>query len=473
MPKSGIWLLTMLAGLTLSAVHAEAAPPAAGHHPQDGRAAEQGQQLDKLSSVFRRLRADPKRRAEAIRQLAAAGPEGIATAKDLIEKELGRMAAGVDGPSPSGALDEKIAQLRKVLAELRADAALTKEKIEQVGLPALNGLTVLYQQRQSQLLRHRAKFARVQQQLQQFAELLRLLEAEWKGTQAPLPVQDYLQQTDQLLGKIVDPEQENAERIMAENAQLAGRLDPKVVEGMQGLNHLRIVCGLSPLAVDLKLCQAAAEHSADMQSHKFFSHESPLPGKRTFQDRAQKVGTTASGENIYVGSVSASSAGKTWFLSPGHHKNMLNQQHHRQGLGRSGQYWTHLFGSWGPPSSGIHKAATAGRAPHKAATAGRARRDTLSLFMVVPWRDQRSRLYEQRAGCATRVTNCSAAVSTRKIRGPQIERLPAGRDSQGDLLVGEPALAADGQEHRACHYMFSELVEADLKGRLAEKLKKQ
>jgi len=322
----GVLLLIVVAGLPASA-------------------AEQGQELGKLSGVFRRFRADPKRRAEAIRQLAAAGPQGIAAAKDLIDGELRRMAVGVEGPSPGGALDEKIAQVRKVLAELRADEGLTKEKIEQVGLPALNGLTLLYQQRQSQLLRHRAKFTRARQQLEQFAELLRLLEAEWKGAESPLPVQDYLQQTDQLLGKIVDPEQAKAERIMAENAKLAGRLDPRVVEGMQGLNQLRIVCGLPPLLIDLKLCQAATEHSADMQSHSFFSHESPLPGKRTFQDRAAKAGTTASGENIYVGSVSASSAGRAWFLSPGHHKNMLNQQHRRQGLGHSGQYWTHMFGS--------------------------------------------------------------------------------------------------------------------------------
>jgi uncharacterized protein YkwD len=340
----GAWLLIVLAGPLASVAPVEFAPLAAGDRPQDGRAVAQGQDLEKLSGVFRRYRADPKRRAEAVKQLTAAGPQAVATAKDLIDGELRRLATGVAGPSPSSPLDDKIAQLRKVLAELRAAAALSKEQIEQVGLPALNGLTLLYQQRQVQVLRQRAKFARVHQQLQQFAEFLRLLEAEWKGGESPLPVQEYRQQTEQLLGKIVDPEQARAERIMAEDAKLAGRLDPQAAEGMQGLNQLRIVCGLAPLSVDLKLCQAAAEHSADMQSQQFFSHESPLPGKRTFQDRAAKAGTTASGENIYMGSVSASSAGKAWFLSPSHHKNMLSEQHRRQGLGHSGQYWTHLFG---------------------------------------------------------------------------------------------------------------------------------
>jgi uncharacterized protein YkwD len=335
---AGVFVLIVLAGLRAWAAPVE---PASAPAPPT---LEAGQELGKLSGIFRRYRADAKRRAEAVKQMTAAGSPGIATARDLIDHELRRLAAGLDGRWPTAAWDQKIQQLREVLAKLRADPELTRQKIEQVGVPALSALTVLYGQRQSQLLRYQARFAGARRQLEQLAEMLRLLQAAWKGAAAPLPVPDYLQQTEQLLAKIVDPEYEQAQQIMAENAQLAGQLDPKTLEGMRGLDQLRVVCGLKPLAIDLKLCQAATGHSADMQLHKFFAHKSPLPGKTMPEDRARLAGTTASGENIYMGSVSSASAGKAWFLSPGHHKNMLNENHRRQGLGRSGNYWTHLFG---------------------------------------------------------------------------------------------------------------------------------
>jgi uncharacterized protein YkwD len=46
-----------------------------------------------------------------------------------------------------------------------------------------------------------------------------------------------------------------------------------------------------------------------------------------------------------MGSSATVDALRGWFLSPGHHKNMLGESHARQGLGRSGKYWTEMFGS--------------------------------------------------------------------------------------------------------------------------------
>jgi uncharacterized protein YkwD len=69
-----------------------------------------------------------------------------------------------------------------------------------------------------------------------------------------------------------------------------------------------------------------------------------VPGKTLPWDRAKLEGTTASGENIFRGSAVAAEAIKGWFLSPGHHKNMLGEGHRRQGLGRAGEYWTEEFG---------------------------------------------------------------------------------------------------------------------------------
>jgi uncharacterized protein YkwD len=92
------------------------------------------------------------------------------------------------------------------------------------------------------------------------------------------------------------------------------------------------------------LCEAARDHSEDMQVNRFFAHESPLPGKKTPWDRAKNFGTSASGENIYMGSSDPHGANMGWFYSPGHHKNMFNAGQVRIGLGCTGSHWTQMFG---------------------------------------------------------------------------------------------------------------------------------
>ena len=98
------------------------------------------------------------------------------------------------------------------------------------------------------------------------------------------------------------------------------------------------------MAIDPDLTGAARDHSADMESLKFFAHESPVPGKKTPGDRAQRFGTSYSGENIAMGTIDGTAANQMWWHSPGHHKNMLGS-HGRVGVGRSGVYWTELFGN--------------------------------------------------------------------------------------------------------------------------------
>jgi uncharacterized protein YkwD len=70
-----------------------------------------------------------------------------------------------------------------------------------------------------------------------------------------------------------------------------------------------------------------------------------VPGKSTPSDRARLAGTTACGENLYMGSSVTADALRGWFLSPGQHRNMLGESPTRQGLGHSGKYWTEMFGS--------------------------------------------------------------------------------------------------------------------------------
>ena len=131
--------------------------------------------------------------------------------------------------------------------------------------------------------------------------------------------------------------------IMTNNAALKGLVPAAEYEQIWLTNLYRILVGKTPLKINPKLCDAAREHSTDMKEHKFFAHESPLPGKRTPGDRAQRHGASASGENIFMGNKTADAAFWAWFLSLGHHKNMLGG-YAEIGVGNHDTYWTQMFG---------------------------------------------------------------------------------------------------------------------------------
>jgi len=127
------------------------------------------------------------------------------------------------------------------------------------------------------------------------------------------------------------------------NFRLRSKIDEAEAAGVLKLNLMRIQLGLNAVSIDLKLTHAARGHSKDMQTKKFFSHTSPLPGKSRFTDRAKLSGTTANAENIYMGRTSPDAAIMAWWHSPGHHVNMMGP-YKRIGLGRYDRHWTQMFG---------------------------------------------------------------------------------------------------------------------------------
>ncbi len=109
-------------------------------------------------------------------------------------------------------------------------------------------------------------------------------------------------------------------------------------------NRYRILLGLEPQIIDVGLCVVARDHSRDMNTMSFFSHESPVEGKKSFSDRANRMGVRgASSENIFAGSQDGFSAADAWFHSPGHHKNMMNDSP-RTGVGRYDGHYTQMTG---------------------------------------------------------------------------------------------------------------------------------
>ena len=127
------------------------------------------------------------------------------------------------------------------------------------------------------------------------------------------------------------------------------------------INSERKARGLSALGLDARLSRIARDHSRDMASRSFFSHDSPEGHDFSFRYREQgyscaiRIGTTihSGAENIALGHVYRSIrtvngvvsydwytleqiARKTvqgWMNSPGHRRNILTPHWQNQGIG--------------------------------------------------------------------------------------------------------------------------------------------
>lgn len=309
-------------------------PPARG---EPGPTADVGD-VRELVATLRSPRTSSDRLERTVAELAAAGAAGTKALDDHVARELDRLAEAAARPDTT-AIDREIETHRGTLRRLRGEEELSKEQLEQEGLPALDAVTAAWGRKENALTPWRRRLDRLREQL----ERLETIVAAWQNESADAPSADRLGRLAEVRTAL-EPDDAEAAGILAENERIAKGLPPEVVPAMRAVNTIRITCGLGPLLFDPKLCAAATMHSRDMESHGFFAHESPLSGKETPWDRAKLAGTTASGENIFMGSAVGSDAIEAWFLSPGHHKNMFGEGHVRQGLGRSGEHWTQLFG---------------------------------------------------------------------------------------------------------------------------------
>ncbi len=160
----------------------------------------------------------------------------------------------------------------------------------------------------------------------------------------PEPFSVTLEREEQLLAMMCLNASDADRRVLEANWKARNDARPTESLGIADVNVMRILKGKRALRLDAKLCNAARSHSADMTREKFFSHTSPVSGKKTPWDRAKKAGTSASGECIYKGSQSPLKANMAWFFSPGHHKIMLAGSPRRLGMGVDGGIWTLMTG---------------------------------------------------------------------------------------------------------------------------------
>jgi uncharacterized protein YkwD len=289
--------------------------------------------------------------------------------------------------SRGGANTAEVERLRAQVLALKEMPNLTKDMIVQQGDPAMAQLTdmlvvqpKMVLERSAKLRDERAKLLAIGRQWERAQQYLiaAMLEEEAKAklkrssrgsrganqaateeradegdgktkddSESALPpppnFAKYLEGEEDIAAKLVMPMDNDARETLAANNKLIGQIETEEARAILACNLMRQLLGLNVLKIDLKLCDAARDHSKDMATLNFFAHESPVPGKTTPWDRAKNFGTTASGENIAAGYADGNAANLGWFHSPGHHKNMLGG-HQRIGLGVHGSHYTELFG---------------------------------------------------------------------------------------------------------------------------------
>lgn len=361
------WLFLTLpiwAALAESNLRAQPKKPALTREQQEKQAA--------LLVEFRKVKAAPEKRVALLDRAADLGPRSLYGCLEIIVKELAKplgdyrqqfMKAAGQAVAKRSTTDklQEIAELRAKVLTLAKQEDLTKEQIVSVDDLALKRLKEIIIFDRAEVLKQSPDLAKKRQALfpqgevwQQCIVQLAKIQAESDDSKAKGPkgeseaattisFEDYLVKEEEIASALAMPMDASTRSVLAANAQLASKLEPEEARCVLDLNLTRNLLGLAPLQIDLALTAAARDHSSDMESLNFFSHESPVAGKTTPSDRAQRAGTSASGENIAAGTLDGTVANKLWWHSPGHHKNMLGD-HARVGVGRSNKHWTEMFG---------------------------------------------------------------------------------------------------------------------------------
>ncbi len=323
-----------------------------------------------LTGQFRRARRDIDGQARVLAEAMQAGPHAVSEIHELIgfqlqpevakyREKFSAIAAKMAKQKIAGADMQEVATLQAQVNALRADENLTKEKVKQVGDPAMERLAELLLVDRVSVLESDNRLVESRQSLLPIGRLWETADAYLAkfdtapaaaaGADAPadkpqaVSFEQYLVQEEEIAVRLALPMSDVTRAVLAQNEKLASKLDAEEARCVLSLNLTRILLGLEPVVVDLQLTAAARDHSHDMIEHNFFAHESPVEGKKTPWDRAARFNTKASGENIAAGYSTGPAANLGWFHSPGHHKNMLGN-HKRVGVGRENKHWTELFG---------------------------------------------------------------------------------------------------------------------------------
>lgn len=138
-----------------------------------------------------------------------------------------------------------------------------------------------------------------------------------------------------------------------ENITVVTNLDNTLI--LKLINDVRTVgcnCGTTvmppvpALTWNNLLAKAAAGHSLDMNTNKFFDHVSTSNGKGT-ADRVTATGYKWKylAENLASGQIDEVAVINAWVKSESHCKNLMTANLKEVGIARNGIYWTQNFGT--------------------------------------------------------------------------------------------------------------------------------
>jgi uncharacterized protein YkwD len=319
-------------------------------------------QRKRASELFQQLQAhadDHVKRTRIIREIVTIGRAPARRMFDVLDRQWRSLWAGyktsftlaskkIAAGKSTGPARNEIAHLEKKVRSLsNLGKKLREEMIESIGDPALERLKELKFINSKEVLvanpvlaRRRAGIIALSSQRNLCIDQLLLLGFE----ATPFSAKD----VEAFEGDATSSSLGNFGAHLATlraNAKLASRIPGAEWDAIRDMNRYRMLIGLPPCAIDPRLCKAARGHSRDMEEKDFFSHTSPVPGKKSPWVRAKLEATTARSENIYSGKKDGKAANKSWWYSPGHHRNMLNPGSRRVGMGVHGKKWTQMFGN--------------------------------------------------------------------------------------------------------------------------------
>lgn len=327
---------------------------------------EDRKKIKAIIGEFRRSANEPANRDAAAEKLFAYGEPGIKAFQPIIAKELSakmraysalfQKVAVTENQSRIRQLDlNHVQSLQQAVLNLKEDDGLTKDRIVREGDPALSELQellviptadVLANPKVQALRETLLQTGKYWERLQQFRRAGAVAAGDLPTAAAISEVlfAENLAAEEDLIAQLAMPMKPENRAVIVANKTAAKQISPEEAKCIMACNLMRNLLGLNVLKIDVKMCLAARDHSADMAKKGFFAHESPVAGKRNPSDRAKNFGTTANAENIYKGGNSGIRANKGWFHSPGHHKNMLSK-HQRIGVGYHEQHFTEMFGN--------------------------------------------------------------------------------------------------------------------------------
>ena len=300
---------------------------------------------------FRRAAGDGAKRQAAADKLLGVGPRGAKLLRSIVSAELPRRTASYKKAFYSAARNSGStkyraageARVKQWRAQFKSTGEITKESLRAKAGPAMDALLEALVPKRDELLENSTSLTARREELLTLESIGARCAAALGLEAASSKLADDLKQQETLLSLLGAPMSEANRKIVEEAVRQFGKLEFEEWHGVAHLNVVRTLLGLHPMKIDLKLSAAGRDHSKDMYEQKFFSHTSPVSGKKTPWDRAARQGAKARGECIAAGVASGPRSIRMWFFSPGHHKIIMSGAS-RVGLGGHKRRWTLMTG---------------------------------------------------------------------------------------------------------------------------------